>query len=299
MKEKMNERRKVIGIAIAVIMVASILAVIAPQAFGYYRPVPIPTGEEGIYYLSPPNITVSVPGGCKEEVQLHVNVSGNITGGKIKLTYDPSCAVISCANWTMNNTLWGGGGTCVVKPEERALVITYFAAAGVLYPPGDYHIGNLTICCNSTVECCRFDFGYVTTETYYSNLTGDYEIPLEASNFTCGKPSITVEKKVYDPATGTWVDSLSTAKKGEEYRFRIDVTASACANFTNLVVNDTLSGVIVANCTSVSPPPVSCSDTFIQWTFPTLNASETKTLYFNATVTDYGMGVDKASATAY
>ena len=47
------------------------------------------------------------------------------------------------------------------------------------------------------------------------------------------------------------MDLLDTAEKGKEYMFRINVTAGACANFTNLVVNDTLSGVLKANCTSV------------------------------------------------
>ncbi|RLF47004.1 MAG: hypothetical protein DRN20_06500, partial [Thermoplasmata archaeon] len=296
MKEKMDERRKVIGIAMAAMIVASILAVIAPQAFGYFRPVPIPPGEEAIYYLSPRDS--SVPEGyCNStEVELHVNSSLSLCFGKVSILYDHLC--VNITRVTFNTTVWDDPiGTGYSIPYPGKLVITYSKLTGE-YPPGDYPICNITIHCNST-ECCKTDLNFVP-ETYITNMTlGDLDVPGENGTFTCGKPSIMVNKKVYDPATGTWVDSLDTAEKGKEYMFRINVTASPCADLTNLVVNDTLSGVIVANCTSVSPPPVSCLDTFIQWTFPTLNASETKTLYFNATVTDYGMGVDKASATAY
>jgi len=197
MKEKMNERRKVIGIAMAAMIVVSILAVIAPQAFGYFRPVPIPPGEEGIYYLSPPNITVSSKGECMV-VQLHINTSGKIAGGAFNLTYDPTCAEISCANWTRNTTLWPMG-TCS-QPAYGSFYITYYAPTGVEYPPGDYHIGNLIICCNSTAGCCNFDFGYFTDETYYTNSTWEYYyIPLETSNFTCGAPTEeTYSKDLYE-----------------------------------------------------------------------------------------------------
>ena len=158
----------------------------------------IPTASaqaQGYYYLVPADSNATY-GSCTE-VALWAHSAIYIAGGKIKLTYDPSCAVISCANWTMNNTLWYMG-TCVVKPEERALVITYYAAPGVQYPPGDYHIGNLIICCNATTYC-KTDFGYITSETYHSNVSGDWEVPLLNATFTCGAPTEeTFSKDLYE-----------------------------------------------------------------------------------------------------
>ncbi|UYZ40934.1 MAG: DUF3344 domain-containing protein [Candidatus Methanospirare jalkutatii] len=292
--KKMNERKKVIGVAMAVIIVASIFAVLTP-AFARRE---VPPGYKVIFYLEPDNS--SAPAYCNTTVvQLRVNSTEDFQGVKVTIHYDPACANITDfvfdPEWESYTKAFYPGEFIVTAYNEPGGIPANLSA-------GDYLIGNLTIHCNSTT-CCITDLIFDTTpwETDIWALGVPHILPFTTDNgtFACGKPSITVDKKVYDPATGTWVDSLDTAEKGKEYMFRIDVTASACADFTNLVVNDTLSGVIVANCTSVSPSPAYCSDTFIQWIFPTLNASETKTLYFNATVTDYGMGVDKASATAY
>ena len=155
----------------------------------------IPTASaQGYYYLVPADSNATY-GNCAE-VGLRAHSAIYIASGKIKLTYDPSCAVISCANWTRNTTLWESG-TCSI-PTPGVLVITYAAAAGVEYPPGDYHIGNLTICCNSTTYC-KTDFEYITSETYHSNVSGSWEVPLLNATFTCGAPTEeTFSKDLYE-----------------------------------------------------------------------------------------------------
>jgi len=294
---KSGKSKKAIGIAMAAIMVASIFAVIAPQAFGYFRPVPIPGGEKAIYYLSPQNS--SVPEGyCNStEVELHVNSSLGLSFGKVTILYNHLCGNITGV--TFNTTVWDDPiGTGYSIPYLGKLVITYSKNVGE-HPAGDYPICNITIHCNST-ECCKTDLNFVY-ETYITNDTeGDVDVPGENGTFTCGKPSITVDKKVWDGSA--WVDEIPDADIGDEYRFRINVTATCC-NFTNLWVNDTFDASMTYN-DSASPAPyeepnVGDKGGEIKWFFPTLNKSETKTMYFNVTVNDYDRDRNVANATAW
>jgi subtilase family serine protease len=108
---------------------------------------------------------------------------------------------------------------------------------------------------------------------------------------------IAVSKTVYDPDAGEWVNSISGAIPGETYRFRIDVTATGC-DLTDVVVNDTLSpGLGYAGNSSPSDPVV-IGDVY-QWTFPTLNDSETRTIEFDATVDYRGLDCNLAGATGW
>ena len=93
---KSKNGKKAIGIAMAAIVVASIFATFAP-ALGYYRPVPIPSTEEGIYYLSPCDSSVANYLDTTE-VQLHVNSSMTVRGGAVNLTYNPICTDITAIN---------------------------------------------------------------------------------------------------------------------------------------------------------------------------------------------------------
>ena len=105
---------------------------------------------------------------------------------------------------------------------------------------------------------------------------------------------IAVSKTVYDPDAGEWVNSISGAIPGETYRFRIDVTATGC-DLTDVVVNDTLSpGLGYAGNPSPSDPAV--IGNVYQWTFETLNESETRTIEFDATVDYRGDDCNLASA---
>jgi len=154
-KKKMENKKsgkKAVGIAMAAIMITSILATFAP-AFGYKRPVSPLTGEPAIFYLSPRDSRVtSYPG--TTEVQLHVNFTngGNglatLAACDVNITYNPLCANIT--GWTVNSTNW--------QTDTHTFGYGYFKlrVSRGTWPdlnPGDYHLGNLTIQCNST-ECC-------------------------------------------------------------------------------------------------------------------------------------------------
>ena len=108
---------------------------------------------------------------------------------------------------------------------------------------------------------------------------------------------LAVSKTVYDPVADEWVDSINGAIPGDTYRFKIDVTASGC-DLTDVVINDILSpGLSYAGNPSPSPPVV-IGDVY-QWTFPTLNESETKTIEFDATVNYRGDNCNLANATGW
>jgi hypothetical protein len=82
------------------------------------------------------------------------------------------------------------------------------------------------------------------------------------------------------------------------YRIRIQNNGTCC-DLTNLVVNDTLPGFLTYNNSAIPFEPIDLGGNKYQWTFPTLNKSETKTIEFNATVNNTGNGTNEASATAW
>ncbi|MCK4732917.1 MAG: hypothetical protein KAT65_10720 [Methanophagales archaeon] len=78
--------------------------------------------------------------------------------------------------------------------------------------------------------------------------TGDYH-PLmelfenypEAEAPPC-EPAIEVNKTVFDPVNGTWVEKIHDAEISQTYRFRCEVhNNGTCCNLTNIAVIDTLS----------------------------------------------------------
>ena len=183
-KMKGKNGKKVTYIAMAVMIVASILAVIAPQAFGYFRPVPIPPGQWGIYYLSPPNASVLGPGDTVE-VQVHAVFNMTAGGGKFTIEYDPRC--VNITGFEQNTTNWGipgGQGWIDIAPDRKQFWATY--AHWVDLPPADYHVGNITLECVSST-CCVSNLSFVY-ETYISNETWSPDVPGENGTFTCGAP---------------------------------------------------------------------------------------------------------------
>jgi parallel beta-helix repeat protein len=114
-------------------------------------------------------------------------------------------------------------------------------------------------------------------------------------------PEIEVNKTVWDPVTGTWVEEItSQANISGCVRYRIQIQNNGtCCDLTNLAVNDTLPGFLIYNNSAIPFEPTDLGGNKYQWTFPTLNKSETKTIEFNATVCNTGNGTNEASATAW
>jgi len=109
-------------------------------------------------------------------------------------------------------------------------------------------------------------------------------------------PNIKVEETVYDPAREEWVKEITGAQIGDTFPFRINVTACGC-NFTGLMVNVTLSPSLSYANNAVPFEPTQIGSVY-QWTFSTLNASETKTIQFDVDVSEYGYDCNVANATA-
>ena len=108
---------------------------------------------------------------------------------------------------------------------------------------------------------------------------------------------IAVSKTVYDPDAGEWVDSISGTIPGETYRFRIAVTATGC-DLTDVVISDTLSPSLGYAGNPSPSAPVVIGGVY-QWTFETLNESETRTIEFDATVSYRGLDCNLANATGW
>jgi uncharacterized repeat protein (TIGR01451 family) len=114
-------------------------------------------------------------------------------------------------------------------------------------------------------------------------------------------PGIEVNKTVWDPVAEDWVEEItSQANISGIVRYRIRIQNNGtCCDLTNLVVNDTLPAFLTYNDSAIPFEPTDLGGNKYQWTFPTLNKSETKTIEFNATVGTTGNGTNEASATAW
>ena len=142
-------------------------------------------------------------------------------------------------NWTVNSTNWA--------TDTHTFGYGYFKLRVTRgkrpdLNPGDYHLGNLTIQCNST-KCCATNLSFIPLypHTYVSNATAFVGVHGQNGTFICGK-LLVINKTVKDPSTGNWIDgplTLGPGWKGKDLIFKITVTAP-CENLSNVVVNDTM-----------------------------------------------------------
>ena len=111
------------------------------------------------------------------------------------------------------------------------------------------------------------------------------------------EPGIEVNKTVWDTVNETWVKEI-TAHVSDTVRFRIGIhNSGTCCNLTNIVVNDTLSPSLTYDDNAIPFEPA-LVDNVYQWTFATLNVSETITIEFDAHANSPGMDCNIANATA-
>ena len=291
--------KKAIGMAMAAIIVASVFAMVAPVSVADPN---VPPGKEARFFLVPTNSYV--PSKCNDinvEVWLNVTNTTGVAGGAFNITYTYCCANIT--SFTPNKTFFDSFTFANPATTPGRLTVTFMntsAFPACNQPKGVYHLGTFKIHCCSGI-CCRTNLTFVD-KTEASNVPAAgalFALPTAVQNgtFRCGGPVITVNKTVWNGTA--WVKEITDAAIGDNYMFRINVTANDCCNLTNVVVKDTLTGFMNINCSTVSPATPNCTANSIQWSLGKLNKSQTKTLYFNATVTNYGMSVNKANATGY
>ncbi|RJS79174.1 hypothetical protein CW713_08695, partial [Methanophagales archaeon] len=228
--------KKAISIAMAAIMIASIFAMIAP-AFGV-RNVPVPSGKAGIFFLDPQH-DVAEKNCTSRTIDVWVNSSGTIDGGSVVInTTDKTCANITSCLY--NSTEWDQFGTNVIVGNGESARMTF--GSTVQKNPGTYHVGTITVHCNSSIYCkVNLTFIPGRANTYITNASGlQANVAMENGTFTCCPPKIEVEKTVYDPDTKTWVEQIETGLD-ENVTFRGLIHAKCC-NLTNVTVTDVLPG---------------------------------------------------------
>ena len=250
----------------------------------------MPTASASEYYLVLDNSSAkccTAPDNCTT-VDVWLNATEQLYAGFFNISFDAGCAKVP--SFTYNNTCFSNGGAIAINvPGFFTVGFDHDDISGnpALSPctPSHVHLGNFTICCNTTTPPCQtnleFDDG---TGTW--NLGGATPFTVNNGTFTCNKscvPAIEIEKWVKD-STGNWVDSISVSN-GDTVDFRINVTnTGTCCNLSDIVINDTL--------------PAGLGGGFNQWTFAELNKSETKTVTFSATVTQVGTHENCANVTA-
>jgi len=257
-----------------------------------------------VIYFKPTDSTV--PGGCPDSTNVGVWINTSQCAGSTgvasfaaAVSYDPNCVNITSVTSTAGWSVWTWEVSSCGGPG-----LTWISAVSFLADlTGDFEAFNLTIdCTNCSCTCCKtllnFTDGNSGCPLWITNLSGTQLFPvLENGTVSCGEPSIEVNKTVY--YNGAWRESVTDAEIGDELRFRINVTNGPCCDYTNLVVTDTLPTFLTYNDNEIPFAPNLTVGNVYYWNFSTLNRDETKTIEFNATVNDYGVGDNEADATAW
>ncbi len=154
-KSKSGKSKKAIGITMAAVMVTTIFVIFTPAAFGQPS---VPPGEEGIYYMVPQNSSATY--GNTQTMDVWVNSSMTIRSGTVTIeTSDKTCGNITDAGW---DHTWNSG-SAITNPIDIPVVgkraVLGFSDPSE-HPPGIYHIGNITVHCNSTT-CCDVNLSFI------------------------------------------------------------------------------------------------------------------------------------------
>ncbi|HJH26070.1 MAG TPA: hypothetical protein C5S37_04670 [Methanophagales archaeon] len=259
---------------------------------------------EAKYYLVPENS--SAAGYCDTaEVMLMLNTTVPVMCGKIDLLYADCCANVTSYE---PDAAYFEDQTPVLVPGRLTVGFAHWAGpTPTNQPAAVYHLGNFTVhCCNETVPCCETDLTFDDVGLW-DETGATPSFVTENGTFECGEPKIEVNKTVWNGTA--WVDLIEDAEVGDEYRFRIEVHGTCC-EFTNLVINDTLSDSLSYNDSAwIYPPgvpggfasePTEIGPNQYQWVSPApLPKCQTLAIEFNATVVDYGMDCNVANATGW
>jgi len=200
--------KKVIGIAMAVVMLASILATFTPVLVA--QP-PIPLGDKGIYYLAPRDSGAQQYNSVTIDVWVNSSLA-DLKSGQVTIeTSNKLCGNITGC-WC-NDTQWTQAHTCGIIGEGKMVRLTYAGAGGlgVQNPPGNYPIGTITVHGNSSTFCAadlNITPGRPNTyivDDYLGGGTGTHDIGGENGTFTCEVPvattgDININEIMYNPA---------------------------------------------------------------------------------------------------
>ena len=276
MKDRIASRLGLLGILVLFVMLAVTSVSAAPAA-------------NAVYFV-PGDITAS---GCGDvqNVELWMNTSAGVANGQVTFNYDPACANVTWAH--KDPLVWPQGG--VNYDVTPGLVIVTFGSG--TSQSGETKILNMTINCTDCSGNCGTLLAIDTSGTPpNSDLTGATNVNWINGTFLCGD-AIAVTKTVWDGSG--WVNALParpSAYNGTDVTFNITVTAG-CIGMSNVVINDTMGDRLQYN-NSASWASDSNTAQTVNWTIGTLNAGESNTTIFNATIIGYGLSCNTAAVTA-
>ncbi|MCK4817924.1 hypothetical protein KA005_19285, partial [bacterium] len=134
------------------------------------------------FYLVPQDS--SVPAYCNTaEVQLWINATEPIFGGKIKILYTPCCANIT--SYTPNETLFEDQMAVTESPGQLTADFAHWDPSPTNRPAGVYHLSNFTIHCCDVTSSCTTDLSFVECELY-NEIGGAPPFITTDGTFTCG-----------------------------------------------------------------------------------------------------------------
>ena len=279
----------------------------------------IPTASAHVTLYIVPQDSCVPQGYCNTTyIEVWANVTGSDTfrGGQFAITTDGTCVDIIDNSWGPKihppGSRWkheGSGHPCGGYECDWIIFEWYDGPPtynGYLTAPANEMLCNLTVHCNcSSCDYCTSGMNITcgvpgclecpiqVLDKDINNLYPD-DATLINGTIECG---INVDKTVYNPASGKWEDSISGVEKDTELRFRINVSAGPCYNYTSVVVNDTLPAFLTYNDNAIPFEPTPVGGNKYQWILGPLNNSETKTIEFNATASDSGSGDNEVAVT--
>jgi hypothetical protein len=166
---------------IAIVVLLTLLAVLA---------IPVVSATE--YYLLPDDSNATcctAPGNCTN-VSVWLNATEGVYTGMFNLTFDANCAEIT--SYTLNYTCFNQNQVPVIVPGRLTCGYEYLDGATnpALSPctPGHVHLGNFTICCNTTSPPCQTNLEF-NTGTGVWNLGGAVSFTVNNGTFECNAPA--------------------------------------------------------------------------------------------------------------
>jgi PKD repeat protein len=245
-KNKMNKKKKsskkVVGIAMAIVVFVSILAIVM-SASG--RDVPVPPGSNGTYYLDPDNS--SAPAFCQNAtVDVWINSTLPLFGGTFEITTNPDCGNIVIGSFDDNTTVFNQGHA-ILKDTGSVLKVRYQTSGFAEKQPGVYHLGNFSMHCNST-DCCVTDLNFTPElpATYITNTSGNFDTVEDNGTFKCLMPPPNITSFAPPSPVSDYVGALRT------FNITINQTVNVSWLINGSVVKDSEKNVTEANYTNTS-----------------------------------------------
>ncbi len=217
----MNNQKGILVLAVMLalgllttIVMPSIAAADPANATVYFEPAHIEGGEKCNYTYA----------------KVMVNASVKTGGIGMRIYFDPECVNITAVDFT---------GSPYQPPfppywTHRGDSVKLGGIGNA--DPGVYLFANLTLHCECESNCTS-ELRFAEKELVDQDGNFITDVEWYDGTYTCGKvpaPGIEVNKTVYDPETGKWVEGIQNARIGDIYRFRCEVRNTGNVNLSDI-----------------------------------------------------------------